>query len=95
MKIVENWDLNKDEKNLSEFIKTDNDDRRKELFNDVKNAQYKTFMALYLYMTTKDEDCKKYLSRAKKRITKDKFYSDFLKGVETSGDSDWSFLIEK
>ena len=95
VKIVENWDLNKDEKNLSEFIKTDNDVRRKELFNDVKNAQYKTFMALYLYMTTKDEDCKKYLSRAKKRITKDKFYSDFLKGVKTSGDSDWSFLIEK
>ena len=76
---------------LSEFLKTDDDIRREELFNDMKTSGYKIFMALYLYMKNGNERCKKYISRVKKKIIEEPLYCDLLQDIKD--DKDWAFLF--
>ena len=90
--VENNWKENNDEIRLADFIESDSVKSKKECFLSVKNNQYKSFMALYLYLTDKDEDCRKYLSRAKKRIVEDALYDEFLNSIKQ--DEDWAFLFE-
>lgn len=86
-----NWEVNNDEIMLSEFLKTDDDIRQEELFNDMKNMGHKIFMALYLYMKNGNERCKKYISRVKKKIIEEPLYYDLLQDIKD--DKDWAFLF--
>ena len=86
-----NWEVNNDEIMLSEFLKTDDDIRQEELFNDMKNTGHKIFMALYLYMKNGNERCKKYISRVKKKIIEEPLYCDLLQDIKD--DKDWAFLF--
>lgn len=93
VKVANNWEVNNDELQLSEFIKTESETRKEVIFNDIKVSGYKVFMAIYLYLFYKNDDCKKYLSRVKKKILEDPLYCEFLDAVKD--DNDWTFLSVK
>ena len=78
LKLIDNWNENTEERRLAEFIETNDIDRKKELFREVKTSEYKRFMAFYLVMAQEDADCGKYLSRIRKKLAEDPDYATLI-----------------
>lgn len=78
LKLIDNWNENAEERRLAEFIETKDNDRKKELFREVKTSEYKRFMAFYLVIAHEDADCRKYLSRIRKKLAEDPDYATLI-----------------